>query len=100
MTQVNLVTATRSKEVVVTVSCDRSMQELGVTNDTHTRTHTHTHTHTHPQDVADEDRSKHMRRLLEDHEYVCCRVIERRSLEMGKEATSGSTESRRGEVVV
>jgi hypothetical protein len=48
--QVNFIMGTRLIEVS---SWDKSMQELGVS-----------------KDVADRLRSKHMRRLLEEHEYV------------------------------
>jgi hypothetical protein len=48
--QVNFIMGTRSIEVS---SWDKSMQKLGVS-----------------KDIADRFRSKHMRRLLEEHEYV------------------------------
>jgi hypothetical protein len=48
--QVNFIMGTRSIEVS---SWDKGMQELGVS-----------------KDIADRLRSKHMRRLLEEHEYV------------------------------
>ena len=48
--QVNFIMGTRLIEVC---SWDKSMQELGVS-----------------KDIADRLRSKHMRRLLEEHEYV------------------------------
>ena len=48
--QVNFIMGTRLIEVS---SCDKSMQELGVS-----------------KDIADRLRSRHMRKLLEEHEYV------------------------------